>query len=373
MRKRRFTAVRLATGALVLAVLAGAFYAAFERVYTGPIAPKTLPTPGAPYRSIAPVTPVPASAPTPRPTAEPTRAAETWPLRGVSIGNALDAPREGDWGVVIQDGDFDLLARAGFTCVRIPVDFASNTGAAPDYALDEELLARVAHLAGAGARENQVVIIAYHSYEPLLTQSARQKYLAVWRQIAVASASWPDNVWLEIHHGPNGLSGARWQALAEDALSLVRAQSAVRTVVVPGVGGDARALPALAPDPHVVGGFAYFVPRAFTHQGERWSADTRDLTGVSWADTPGARAAIAADMRAAKAWSDETGMRVMITEFGATSRAESAMRAEWAAAVVEEANGAGLSACYWEFCGGFGVYDRAKEAFDARLLSALTP
>ena len=41
--------------------------------------------------------------------------------RGVNLGNALEAPEEGKWGVRLKEQYFDLIAGAGFTSVRIPV------------------------------------------------------------------------------------------------------------------------------------------------------------------------------------------------------------------------------------------------------------
>src|SRR6185295_9725862 len=41
--------------------------------------------------------------------------------RGVNLGNALEAPEEGDWGIVLQESDFQLIKNAGFTAVRVPI------------------------------------------------------------------------------------------------------------------------------------------------------------------------------------------------------------------------------------------------------------
>ena len=41
--------------------------------------------------------------------------------RGMNIGNALEGPREGAWGVMIQDYYFPLIRKAGFDSVRLPI------------------------------------------------------------------------------------------------------------------------------------------------------------------------------------------------------------------------------------------------------------
>ncbi len=40
--------------------------------------------------------------------------------RGVNIGNALEAPTEGAWGVVIKEEYFDIIKQAGFNSIRLP-------------------------------------------------------------------------------------------------------------------------------------------------------------------------------------------------------------------------------------------------------------
>ena len=47
--------------------------------------------------------------------------------RGINFGNALDAPREGAWGVVLEEEYFGLVAEAGFDAVRIPVRWSACT------------------------------------------------------------------------------------------------------------------------------------------------------------------------------------------------------------------------------------------------------
>jgi len=41
-------------------------------------------------------------------------------LRGINMGNALEAPREGEWGVVIKDEYFRIIASGGDARWEIP-------------------------------------------------------------------------------------------------------------------------------------------------------------------------------------------------------------------------------------------------------------
>ena len=41
--------------------------------------------------------------------------------RGINLGNALEAPREGAWGLTLQVEHFERIKQAGFAAVRIPI------------------------------------------------------------------------------------------------------------------------------------------------------------------------------------------------------------------------------------------------------------
>ena len=41
--------------------------------------------------------------------------------RGINLGNMLEAPNEGEWGLRVQEEYFDLVKEAGFDFVRLPI------------------------------------------------------------------------------------------------------------------------------------------------------------------------------------------------------------------------------------------------------------
>src|SRR4030042_4526719 len=53
--------------------------------------------------------------------------------RGINLGNALEAPQEGDWGVVLQEEYFSLIREAGFDTVRVPIRWSAHALAEPPY------------------------------------------------------------------------------------------------------------------------------------------------------------------------------------------------------------------------------------------------
>src|SRR5512134_1295564 len=63
-------------------------------------------------------TPMP---PTPQPEPTATAVPSVSLRRGVNMGNMLEAPKEGEWGLSVQEEYFDLIKEAGFDFIRLPV------------------------------------------------------------------------------------------------------------------------------------------------------------------------------------------------------------------------------------------------------------
>ena len=56
--------------------------------------------------------------------------------RGINLGNVLSSPTEGNWAYPVYEDYFVQLSEAGFTNVRIPVDFYGGSFLNPDYSLN---------------------------------------------------------------------------------------------------------------------------------------------------------------------------------------------------------------------------------------------
>src|SRR5258708_1696487 len=46
--------------------------------------------------------------------------------RGINLGNALEAPKEGEWGVKLKPEYFQAIKKAGFDTVRLPVKWSAH-------------------------------------------------------------------------------------------------------------------------------------------------------------------------------------------------------------------------------------------------------
>jgi len=71
------------------------------------------------------------------------QAPETSLKRGINIGNALEAPKEGDWGVVIQESYFNTIKNGGFDFVRLPINWHSHSLQSSPYTIDESYFNRI--------------------------------------------------------------------------------------------------------------------------------------------------------------------------------------------------------------------------------------
>ncbi len=63
--------------------------------------------------------------------------------RGMNLGNALEAPNEGEWGLTLKEDYFEAIRRAGFDSVRIPIRWSAHAGAYAPYTIDERFFSRV--------------------------------------------------------------------------------------------------------------------------------------------------------------------------------------------------------------------------------------
>ncbi len=299
--------------------------------------------------------------------------------RGVNLGNALEAPREGDWGVRLESEYFRRVKEAGFQSVRLPVRWSAHAQAAVPYAIEEAFFQRVDWAMDEAARNGLAVVLNVHHYNELAADPAahRERYLALWRQIARRYANRPETVLFEPFNEPHDkLDEGLWNALIPDVLAVIRESNPARVVVLgPASWNNVSKLPTLrlpTTDRRIIVTFHYYNPFPFTHQGAEWVGPNPPPLGRAWEGTASEREAIARDFDAAVTWAKAEGRPLYVGEFGSYEKAEMTSRARWTRAVREAAESRGMSWAYWEFVSGFGAFDRQAGAWRAPLLEALT-
>ena len=125
-----------------------------------------------------------------------TRAAFARLGAGVSFGNMLDAPHEGDWGSRVQDGYPSMVRQAGFRHVRLPVRWSAHASRDASAQIDPEFMARVDDVVDRLLAEGLTVVLDMHHYRQLdgdrldagemavEHRDVRLRFLSMWRQSA---------------------------------------------------------------------------------------------------------------------------------------------------------------------------------------------
>ncbi len=301
--------------------------------------------------------------------------------RGVNLGNALDAPKEGAWGVTLEANYFSLIANAGFDSVRIPVRWSTHASKSAPYTIDKTFLDRVDWAIDQSLSNKLVTIVNIHHYDEIYPSPEEHKlrFLALWKQLAEHYKDYPDTLYFEILNEPNGkLTNELWNQYAAEAIQVIRKTNPSRAIVVgPGKWNNISQLKNLKLPPgdkNIIVTFHYYLPFKFTHQGASWvGKKSKDWLGTQWTGTDQEKLELTVHFDAAQNWAKEQNRPLYMGEFGAYSKADPASRARWTAFVRSEAEKRKFSWAYWEFCSGFGVYDRNSKKWRSDLLHSLSP
>lgn len=300
--------------------------------------------------------------------------------RGVNLGNALEAPREGEWGVVLREEYFRLIKEAGFDAVRIPIRWSAHADALPPYKIETDFFERVDWAIEQALSRGLVAIINVHHYDELMNdpKGHEERFLALWEQIASRYQKRPRTLIFELLNEPHGnLTAPIWNQLLAKCLAVVRRTNPDREVVIgPVEWNSINALDSLelpAEDRHIIVTFHYYSPFQFTHQGAEWVEGSQAWLGTKWSGGLAPELLIRSDLDRAAKWGEEHQRPLFLGEFGAYSKADMASRAAWTSFVARQAEARGIPWAYWEFCAGFGVYDRQANRWNREILEALIP
>jgi len=299
-------------------------------------------------------------------------------LHGVNLGNMLDSPHEGAWGVTVREDYFPIIKRAGFNIIRVPICWAAHVGPAPDYAIDPAFLSRVDWLVAQAEKNNLTAVLDYHNDDELIKHpdANTDRFITIWKQIAEHYKDAPESIYFELLNEPNGkLDASHWNDLLAKTLTVVRASNPTRTVVIgPAAWNGFWALPKLVlpdSDHHLLVTFHFYSPMSFTHQGASWVKGSDKWLGTTWRGTDAEKLAVTQAFDKASAWGKDHHRPIYLGEFGTFSKGDIDSRVCWTTFVARTAESHGFPWTYWEFCAGFGVYDPVAKAWRQPLLNAL--
>jgi endoglucanase len=299
--------------------------------------------------------------------------------RGINLGNALEAPREGEWGLTLKEEYFDRIKAAGFRSVRIPIRWSAHAAQQAPYTIDPAFFKRIDWAIDQGLSRGLAVLINVHHYAEMDTDPDGHlpRLTAIWRQVAQRYRSRPEPLMFELLNEPHDkLTDEKWSAMLPGLLAGVRETNPRRAVVIgPGNWNSPEHLPRLRlpDDPLLIVTFHYYRPFEFTHQGASWVQGSDAWLGRTWTGTPEQMAALRNDFEGVSKWAAEQRRPVYLGEFGAYSKADMESRVHWTAAVAREAEQRGFPCAYWEFGSGFGAYDPGTGKWRDGLLRALLP
>jgi len=300
--------------------------------------------------------------------------------RGINLGNALEASKEGEWGVVIKDEYFRIIREAGFDTVRIPIRWSAHAENDPPYEIDDKFFKRVDWVVNKSLEQDLITIINIHHYEEIMRDPIghKMRFLALWRQISEHYKDYPENLYFEILNEPHGrLAEKVWNELLAEALRIIRATNPSRKIIIgPADWNSIYGLKSLVipeDDKNIIVTFHFYVPFEFTHQGAEWVHPSPPV-GRKWLGTEVERRQIISLLDMAAKWSKEHGnIPLFLGEFGAYRKADIDSRVRWTYFMAREAEKRDISWCYWEFCAGFGAYDPKEKKWREPLLYALIP
>jgi endoglucanase len=298
--------------------------------------------------------------------------------RGINLGNALDAPHEGAWGVTLKADYFRLIKKAGFNSVRIPIRWSTHASTAAPYDIETDFFQRVDWAIGQALSRNLAAVINIHHYEEMNQDPIqnRPRLVELWKQIALRYRNHPKSLMFELLNEPHDqLDDERWQEIFPTLLTAIRDSSPDRIILIGPAhlnAVDRLDKIQLPPqDRRIIGTFHYYKPLQFTHQGAFWLNDSAPWRGTRWVGTPQERKELRNDFERAAAWSKHNHRPLYLGEFGAYREANMDDRALWTRAVAREAEKWGFSWSYWEFCSEFGAYDPVARRWRQPLLNAL--
>jgi len=298
----------------------------------------------------------------------------------MNLGNALDAPDEGQWGVTLDASYFKMLADSGFKNVRIPARWDKHLLETTTCTVDPIWMARVKWAVSNAIGNGLIAVLDQHHYDPMNATPLTLEpcFNNIWKQIDFNLKDFStDSLVLEIMNEPQDsllTLTDLWNSIQGRTIDTLRAMDPNRTLMIGGVNyNSASGLAGIklrTQDVNVIATFHDYEPFTFTHQGATFVSPVLP-TGVTWSATPAQMRTARATFDIVSQWSTTNNVPIYMGEFGSFNMADSASRPIWTEFMATEAISRGFAFAYWEFCSGFGIYDAATNIWHTDLVDAL--
>jgi len=302
--------------------------------------------------------------------------------RGINLGNALDAPNEGDWGWTIQENHFNVIHNAGFDHVRIPIRWSNHAETAYPYTIDQSFFDRVDWVIDNVLSRGMVAIINMHHYNELFSnpEENRERFFELWRQISTHYRNYSDQLYFELLNEPNtNLTPDLWNQYLTETYNMIRITNPSRYIIIDTpLWGNYEALDYLElPENYsnIIVSFHYYNPWDFCFQGADWLTDPPEI-GIQWNGTEYERNIICQGLDYTVEWSrNHNNIPLWNGEYGVHHWADYDSRIRWISFVTREAERRGIANAIWSFhiSDSAGLYDPDTGEWLEELLHAVIP
>lgn len=255
--------------------------------------------------------------------------------------------------------DFSMLAKAGFTHVRFPIEFEMFFNEQNPSVLQTEYLGdldtAINNIRAAGLS----VVIDFHArketkqrinQDPAFVDKVVQLWAAMAKHLAARDH---DHVFFEVINEPVAIQNSQWWNIQGQIIAAIRAKDPGRTIIAAGdTSGTLSGLISHQPysDRNIIYTFHFYDPVFFTHQGASWSSDpAREVVGVTYPADEANKTTLG---------NNYPSFRNRIMQYNGNARALS----DHIAKAVNWANANGVPI----YCGDFGVYGKYAPT-DSRL------
>src|SRR5262249_43067759 len=154
-------------------------------------------------------------------------------LHGVNFGNFLEVPPSQNWALKHTEADVEQVKAEGFDHIRIPIGWHHYAGPGPEFTLTKEIFAKVDNLGDAATKRGLNVLINIHHFDEFTSDPARHKdrFLALWKQIAEHYKDAPDGVAFELLNEPKDKATTTvLNPIYAEAIALIRKSNPKRTL-----------------------------------------------------------------------------------------------------------------------------------------------
>ena len=290
--------------------------------------------------------------------------------RGINMGNALEAPKEGQWGLTIQPSYIQAVADAGFDSVRLPICWPAHLSATSPGLIDRRFLRRVDTIVNWCLSRKLAVIVTIHHFNQLYEKPDdamwRNVLFSTWQQLTAHFSSCSrEELFFEPLNEPHGnLTSDKWNALIPQILAVIRASDKDRTLIIDAADyarpASLEKLAIPGGESNVIVSVRYYLPYPFTHQGAHWVEGSGKWLGQTWSANAEQLALVNADLKLLQDWSAKNSRPVTIGEFGTIILADHQSRVTWTKCARERFEANGFSWCYFDFGVLFRAYDIQK-------------